>query len=66
MIVISVVLSTVAVENNICCTATALLNLAEVAVRFVLTIDAVEKEKSEIHRECPQIKNSRSFEVKEK
>ena len=59
-------LSTVAAEKNICYTAAALLNLSEVAVRFVLSIDAVEKDKSALHRECSQMKNPRNFGLKEK
>ena len=55
MVVIAVVLSTFAAEIKICCTATALLKVAKVVVRVLLSIEAVEKEESENHREGQQI-----------
>ena len=41
---IDFVLSTVDAEKMVCCTATTLLNVENVAIQVVLSIDAVEKD----------------------
>ena len=48
VVVIAVVLSTLAAENRIYCTVTALLNVVKAAVRVVHSIDTVKKIRVEI------------------